>query len=515
MRAFCVRRKRAAAVPGSLVGLPILATGLSVLVTGLSVLATGLWAAPASAVKAELGGLYGLWYISQHNFFFGAKDENFGSDGDNYVVQVLRLNLSLADDNDDIKVMTRVDLAQGWWGVDNAGDHSANYGQFREKSTFFDLHVDHAYLDFRLPHTEARIMVGRFNHRVGNRLVLDDDMDGIKLSVPLETAIGKFGLNLAFTIPSEGGPWSAVSEDYNTIDSLNDEGDNDDARMVSVTVNSKFEEMGGVSVWYIFYDDASGGNGTPYITAGLGYARPRFTPQVNRLNIIGASAEYEVGALRLKGEVDYLTGNDDISNTTYNGNANDINDGCLDGYTAYVDANWSLSKGNNVGVKFGIGSGDSDPTGGRGNITKLKTQGFFYFTEVWEDSIMPDVAGITPQGIGAPNTRGYREFENTTAFQIYGNYAITDSVLLHGSYSYMMATEDVHGWDADGPTAEVADDIGQEFDFVLAWKIYERLGVALRGGYFLVGDAARLLVNGDTLNRRNAWEIKPTLLFRF
>ncbi|NIX57622.1 MAG: hypothetical protein GWN14_17295, partial [candidate division Zixibacteria bacterium] len=55
----------------------------------------------------------------------------------------------------------------------------------------------------------------------------------------------------------------------------------------------------------------------------------------------------------------------------------------------------------------GRGSGDDDVTGGDGNVNKLRTSGFFYITEIWEDSIMPDEEGITPQGLGAPNVRGY------------------------------------------------------------------------------------------------------------
>ena len=55
-------------------------------------------------------------------------------------------------------------------------------------------------------------------------------------------------------------------------------------------------------------------------------------------------------------------------------------------------------------VVFGRGSGDEDYGSGEGNINRLKTMGFFYLTEVWEDSIMPDEEGITPQGLGAPRT---------------------------------------------------------------------------------------------------------------
>ncbi|MDZ7764377.1 MAG: hypothetical protein U5K00_08100 [Melioribacteraceae bacterium] len=60
--------------------------------------------------------------------------------------------------------------------------------------------------------------------------------------------------------------------------------------------------------------------------------------------------------------------------------------------------NYAVSDAVTLGLTAGMGSGDDDPTGGEGNVNKLRTSGFFYLTEVWEDSIMPTKEGITPQG---------------------------------------------------------------------------------------------------------------------
>jgi hypothetical protein len=476
-------------------------------VMGTLLLVAGMWAMPASAVNTDLHGVYNAWGISQNEFFYGAKTDTFGDEKDNYIVQMLQLNFSFADDNDDIRAVGRIDLAQGWWGVDNAGDESTDGGQFFDKNTFFDVHVDQAYLDFRIPNMESRFMVGRFHHQLGNKLVLDDDMDGVRFIHPM----GDSKLTLSWAKPFEGDSDLAGGQ---TLASLNDKGSNNDANMFTLN----FDHLMGdhtLSAWVLYYSDQSDSDGTAYITEGLGYARPRFTPQVTELYVLGAAGTFKIGNVTLHGEFDFLTGSDDIANTTFNGNANDINNGDLDGYTAYLDARMNIGGSSNAGIKFGIGSGDDDPGAGDGNITKLKTQGFFYFTEVWEDSIMPDVAGITPQGIGAPNTRGYREFENTTAVQVYGNLVLNDSMSIFGSYSYMMATEDVHGWDASGPTTQVDDDIGQEIDAIFKWKIYKNLTLASRLGYFMPGAAALLLTNGNTINDDDAWEWKNTLTFEF
>ncbi len=471
-----------------------------------------------SNVDLKLNGVYNVWTLSQNKFFFGSKGSDF--EEDNYIVQMLRFRTVLSDKNEDIKVVTRFDFAQGWWGADNAGDQAFDGGQFFDKNTFFDVHVDHAYIDFRIPTTVSRFAAGRMHFNLGNKLVLDDDLDAFKLTVPA----GKGKINLAYAKFFEGDPGGTKSEplpsninaSFNpTLGSLNDAGSVDDANMylASYTMGKK------VSGWVVYYDDAGYKDGTAYITNGLGYHRPRFTPQVSNLIIVGANGKLDIGNVSLNVEADYLTGEDNVPNTTYNTGANDINNGDISGYTAYVDAKYNVKKGTNVGLKVGYGSGDDDVTGGDGNITKLKTQGFFYITEVWEDSIMPDVAGITPQGIGAPNTRGYREFENTTALHVYTNVAVNNWLNLFGSYSYLMATEDVNGWASTGtdivPTSERADDIGNEFDFIASAKIYKNLKFQFRAGYFIPGDAALLQVNGNTANDDDAWEIKNTLTYKF
>ncbi len=460
---------------------------------GALLLAIGMWVAPASAGQTDVQGVYNVWGISQNHFFYGAKDDTVGDENDNYIVQMLRLRVAFADDEDAIKAVARFDLAQGWWGVDNAGDKSVDRGQFFDKGSFFDVHVDHAYLDFRIPNTEAsHLMVGRFNHHLGSRLVLDDDMDGIRFTHPIGD---NSKLTISWAKPFEGDIDSNFDQ---ALASLNDERASEDATMYTLNFDHKLGDHK-LSAWGLYYRDQSDSDDTAYITEGLGFARPRFTPQVTELYILGAAGTFTMGNITLNGELNVLTGSDDIRNTSFNGNANDINNGDLEGYTAYLDAKMDLGGNNNVGIKFGIGSGDDDPASGDGNITKLKTQGFFYFTEVWEDSIMPDVAGITPQGIGAPNSRGYREFENTTAIQVYGTFALNDSMSIFGSYSYMMATEDVYGWDASGPTTQSDDDIGQEVDVIFRWKLYEKLTFASRFGYFMPGDAELLLTNGNTI----------------
>ncbi|MFB6346851.1 MAG: hypothetical protein ABEK50_14090, partial [bacterium] len=400
----------------------------------------------AGALEMDVSGVSNVWGLSQNNFFFGANNGN-----DNYVVQMHRLNAKFSDEDAPVKAITRLDLAQGWWGVDNAGDKDFDGGQFYNKNTFFDVHVDHAYLEFDVPDRltrrqglpEVTARVGRMHYALGNKLVLDDDVDGLQFEVPVDER-ADFTLGVAkFT---EGDDGADTNANINTnrsqgLAQLNDNGANDDANMVMANYTRNWKQSS-LSSYYTYYYDNSYEDGTAYITQGLGYHRPRFTPQVTQLNIVGLSGSTQWGNLHLTGEIDYLVGKDEVDNDTSNFRRNDVNNGDLEGYTAYGDLRYD-QKGGNIGLKVGIGSGDEDPTKGEGNITKLKTQGFFYFTEIWEDSIMPDVGGITPQGLGAPNTQGYREFENTTALQLYGSIKISKYSSLFLSASKMKATENV------------------------------------------------------------------------
>lgn len=220
-----------------------------------------------------------------------------------------------------------------------------------------------------------------------------------------------------------------------------------------------------------------------------------------------------------------LQGKDDIANTTFAGPLNvnrantdplkhDINNGDLYGYNFYLKA--ALPGKFTPGVIFGLGSGDKDPTSGKGNINKLRTAGFFYITEIWEDSVMPDEEGITPQGLGAPNVRGYRELENTTLAQVNGTYKISAKASVFGSYTYLRATEPIYAWTAAGPNLTLGSkDLGQEIDGRLDFAFQENLTGSLRGGIFFPGKGAQYLINGASTWGDPAVELRTMLELKF
>jgi hypothetical protein len=344
--------------------------------------------------------------------------------------------------------------------------------------------------------------------------VLDQDGDGVQVTRPFRANKSRFTFD--WTKQFEGAD---ALTDSAWAGGLNGK----DADLVYADYSHTTGALT-LNPYFAFYNDAGWEDGTTYLPNHLQYNLARFQPNVSRAAAFGLSFNAKHRSLTLKGEGAYLTGEDKVANThSLAGQLLDVNNGDLRGYTAFADAKLAVGK-NTFGVVFGIGSGDDDPMSGRGNIVRVRTQGFFYVNEIWEDSIMPDEAGITPQGLGSPGSRGYREFENTTLFQV--NYArpLRKDLKLFLSGSYMRATEALRPWsDLNGDTfigpgefgAASSTDLGTEADFLVDWDIMPNVVWTLRGGVMFPGDAAGYLLNGTNRFLDEPWEIRTTVRFNF
>lgn len=478
----------------------------------------------ASAQQAEqddfyinVGGVYNAWFQNQQDFRLGAVPYN-----DRYAVQMLRFGLTVGH-GDYIKAVTRFDMAQGWWGYNNAqfrDDNNANpnpSNRWANKDTNYLLHVDHAYLEFAWPDAPIRARVGRQFYGLGNRLILDSNFDGIQVDV----GTGATRATLAWAKVSEGQDASGISDLAPEDHAAAWDGRDADLWMASLQGRA-----GGLAynLYGMHYNDR---NVLPYFPTRIDYFVSRFTPAISQLSAVGVAANYTLQpvGLRLEAEANYLFGEDDLERTSSLPNQLlDMNDGTLRGYNLYARATLPVARTADLGLVFGRGSGDDDVTGGRGNVNKMKTMGFWYVTDVWEQSIMPDEEGITPQGLGAPNVRGYRELENTTLVQANATIRPIPRWRAHTAFTLLRATEPIRGWVA-GPdgvvtpadfTDETATDIGHEIDFLVGYQPYPRLDLVLRGGYMWAGDAAQLLINGVVPpNPANPWQLKAIVEYRF
>lgn len=457
----------------------------------------------ADKVDFKYNGVYTAWGQFQNDFTLGKSDYE-----EHYFVQMFRLNLQFLYGKN-LKAVTRFDLGQGWWGVDNVdatGPANGGTGLFDNKDTHYLLHVDQAYLWFNITDWSTSFNVGRFNWSLGNKLVVDNNYDGISAKLNFS----KSSLSLGFAKLSEGAGLSDFEGDLNS---------NLDANLFLASYKTELNATN-LEAYGLYYNDASTDDNLAYLIDGLDFNRPKFTPQVTSLTILGLAGKTKVGKIDLSYEANYLMGKDDIENTTHeginnvNGNTDafkyDINNGNLSGYNIYLKMNYAVSDAVTVGLVGGLGSGDDDPTDGDGNVNKLRTSGFFYMTEIWEDSIMPDEEGITPQGLGAPNVRAYRELENTTAAQINASFKITKKLKLFTSFTYLTATQPIYAISNGAVDLNTsASDLGWELDFKADYSIMPKLGFSFRGGYFSPGTAAQYLINGAEGNGTDTWDAAP------
>jgi len=476
----------------------------------------------AFAVDFKIGGVYTAWAQSQHQFTLTEDVYD-----DDYVVQMLRFKVQ-AIVNENLKIVTRFDMAQGWWGVDNSLRGVKRTGTdggsalFDYKDSNFLFHVDQAYAEFNVPNMPVTGRVGRMWYGLGNKIMLDNNYDGIQVDL---NKVAGHKVTVGWAKVNENG--DNTNDTYtpayrDTEGNLVSAVDTRDADLVTLNVNGT--AMDGnlkYDVFGLYYIDKSIKDGTAYSPDGFNFFKTRYSAQVTNLMAFGAAASYKLGKLAVNGEFDYLIGEDEIDNAIYGAKQMwDKNNGDLSGYNLYLKATFAATPKIDVGGVLGYGSGDDDLSGGAGNVNKLRTSGFFYVTEIWEDSIMPDEEGITPQGLGAPNVRGYRELENTTIVQLNTNIKPFKGFSAFFSYSYIQSTQAIHAWASDGAGDWViqdanSNDLGQEIDFKFVYSLLANTKLLFKGGYFMPGDAAGYLIVGHANDLQPAYELKGMFLVKF
>lgn len=468
-------------------------------------------------MEVGLSGFYEFNAYSQRNFFLGKGASGGVTDRDGYMIQLFRLQPTITY-GPAVKGVLSIDLAQKIFGLDNEqrdNDRPGFSNLFNNKDTNFLVHLDNAYLEMAPRQLRGwAVRVGRMRNTLGHQLVLDQDGDGVQVTRAF--AKDKVRLTLDWTKQFEGA--DSVTDDA-FIGGINGK----DTDLFYVDVSAKTGAFT-LNPYVAYYSDRGWEDGTTYVPNGLQYFNARFTPNLTTAFVLGLAWDGKVGRVAFKGEGAFLTGKDKVKNANSGPNQLlDVNDGALRGYTAYLDVKLPVGKGT-LGGLLGLGSGDEDPMSGNGNITRIRTQGFFYVNEVWEDSVMPDEQGITPQGLGSPASRGYREFENTTLLQLSYSVPFAKEWNAFVSGTLLRATEPIRPWsDADGNGAidqgELGSvgsrNIGTELDAKLDWKLLPSLVWSLRAGILFAGDAAGNLINGATEFDKDPWELRTQLRFNF
>ncbi len=386
---------------------------------------------------------------------------------------------------------------------------------FRNKDTNYGAHVDWAWLWFDAPFSlPMRFAAGRQPFVVGNRLVLDQTYDGVR--VDSNVLAGGVSFSAFWAKVHEGG--GSMRNPVGLL--MNDDDGRADGDLLGVSLRwqSDAKATHKAELFGLRYHD--GQKDDAFLPGGLVYMHSRFQAQLSEANVFGLQAQGSLAVaagLEYNVEANVLMGKDNVDNADFAGNLVDKNNGELFGYNVYARLNQKLDVGLplNVQLTLGMGSGDDDPRSGKGNINRIQTMGYFPLTNVWEDSVMPDVEGISPQGLGSPVSRGYRELENTTVAMLTFGANLHRTFRVEAAYAFLRATQPIYGWDAKGPTDVTSQDIGQEVDLNLKWQLSPGLSLVGLYGVFLPGDGAALLINGNLDHKAMAWEAKHVLMWAF
>lgn len=465
--------------------------------------------------RLTLRGEYRTDTYLQNNFFLGSNRlaaTGVSSERDAYWTQELHLfpRLILADN---LNINVSVDIAQGIWGLDQQspdGDRDTYTGVYGDPGSFARIHLDWAYLAYRNRPTGTRWYIGRQKFSLGRLLVLDTDATGIQVYKDFSGLGSSLGLGFAKMSESTDG-----LTDENPPGSV----DGRDADLFYV----EWERDRGrfrFNPFFAFYIDRSNSDGSTLIPNELGYLNARFQPNVTRASALGLSASGIFGSLVINLEIDQLSGVDRVSNADSGpSELLDRNNGDLRGSNLYLEAALVRSSFE-IGGIFAQGSGDEDVTTGEGNLNRLLTDGHFFITEVWEDSIMPNERGLNPDGLGSPLSRGYRELENTRIIQGFLAWNLRSNLRVRGSLSLLSAVQDIPSWsdaNEDGVLTPdeigglVSNRIGSEIDGRLDWGIEDKMVLTLRGGILFPQAGAAYLINGNQAIVEKPWEARLTL----
>jgi hypothetical protein len=157
------------------------------------------------------------------------------------------------------------------------------------------------------------------------------------------------------------------------------------------------------------------------------------------------------------------------------------------GYLIYLDGNFNVGKNYKVGLSFGRGSGDDDPTDNfnRNFGSLFMDETGFTYTNLYAD----DVHGY--DGTNASVGRG-AGFANTTFAQLHGEVRPNERLRLELSYTWLRVTEPQPvGSGVLGlkpPTgAGVTKHIGSELDFDADYSLTKDTRLFLRSGFFFPG----------------------------
>ncbi|MFN8548789.1 MAG: hypothetical protein U0527_12690 [Candidatus Eisenbacteria bacterium] len=464
--------------------------------------------------RLTLTGEWNVETTTQKNFDLGRTTDTAApgsaSDFDAFWQQELKLYPRLIL-SDNLNINLGWTLGQGVWGLDLDPNSGSGLSGLSHKGTFVPFHLNWAFLAYRHAPTKTRWYIGRQRWSLGHKLVLDTNGDGLQIHRELPGLASN--LILGFAKMSEG---TDGLTDQNRTPQLGADGRDADLWFL----NWDYRPASGgfaFSPFFVSYVDRGNADGITLFPDGLDDVSARFRPQISSAKAFGASLALQRGVLHLDAEFDQLTGTDRVKNANSGQfEMHDVNNGDLKGSNLYARLALAGSR-IELGGTFAQGSGDDDPRAGEGNINSIRETGWFYITEVWEDTVALDEDGVAPGGLGSPFVRGYRGLENTRILQGHAALQASQRLRVTGTFSLIRASKGIRSWaDANGDGAidasefgsRVSTELGSEIDGRFDWHLDHDATLSLRGGMFFPREAAGWLVHGTSKYQEKVREIR-------
>lgn len=422
-------------------------------------------AMPAFAVEFKYGGLFRLRWHSDNNL-----SGTPGDDDQNYMDQRLRMYFTfIASEN--LQVVTKWEMDTQWGQEVTGGDSGADA---------IRLEMKNVYVDFNIPYTPVRAMLGVQGITIEEGWIIDDDFSAAVFSTAFEPLTVKVG-------------YIAIqNEDVSDFD------ENIDVFYADLGYTYGPLTAGLIGYWQI-------GNDTNVSTAfntgsGLDFQDNAATPfnesvEDNNLVDLGITLGYKMDWMDAKINFVKNFGSYDIVGSP------DSTD--YEGYMVEAMANFYVNA-----FTFTLGgfftSGDDDPFDGDDNAFRYPDGASHYWSEIMGLGTLDASTPGTNDRIADPNKGAYSAADapsNLWTVYVGAAWQALETTKLTLTYYYIGTDNEVVSEIIDPVTNAVDfdDSIGHEINFYLDQDVVDGLKLRFVAAYLFANDALTIYEDDDDI----------------
>jgi len=439
-------------------------------VTLVALLVAVAIAAPVfAAVDFKYGGQFRARWISEDNISTADDDLD---DNRNLIDQRLRLYFTFQA-SENLKLVTKLEMGDTVWGQFGQG------GRVGADERIIEL--KNAYIDFNIPNTMLKAMVGIQGIVLLDSWIVDDDFSAAVVQ-------GKFD-PVKVTAGYIAGQNSNVTDESENIDDF------------FLAVDYVNGPLAASLIGFYQYGHDTPVSANPFFlsTPAPGVIPAAENVEDNNLFDLGLNVTYKLDFLKA-----YV-------NFVKNFGSVDIDDESVD-YTGWmVDAGATYFCGPytfNLGGFYTSGDDDQDDDDDEINFFTYPLATSKYFSEIVGGGILDRTGPLSIDENEEGQWRGYGFPTNLWTVTVGGAWQVLDKTKLSASYWYFGTSEDVI---SHAGSDDTANDVGHELDFYLTQGVVDGLTLDLVAAYMFAGDAYSSVSEDDD----NVYELGARLQWNF